>query len=373
MTRSPGFTRLHADPRTAEEGEANVRRRTFVGLTSASLFGAALAGTAPGGTAGGIESFVSALAAYSPDTAGAASYTPPDIRSLATGVARAKQEYQNCHYADVTRDLPALLTRLQAACAELDGQALLQMCTLSAEAHHVAASILLKLGDQGLGWLAADRSMQAARASQDVVTMASSARIITHAMMNGGHLKAAAATASAQAASLDRDVAAHDPESLSVYGSLPLRGAIAAAQHDDRRLAHELLAEADEAGSRIGEDRNLRWTAFGPTNAKLHRVSIAVTLGDAGTALDVARTVDLDKVTVTERKACFLVDASRALLQCGRHEKTLLALRAAEQIAPEEIAGRPAVRKMVKDLIATGPPSVQRQAADFAGLIGVGR
>jgi hypothetical protein len=62
----------------------------------------------------------------------------------------------------VTKDLPALLSRLQAACAVLDGQARLQAYTLSAEAHHVAASILIKVGDQGLGWLAADRSMQAA-------------------------------------------------------------------------------------------------------------------------------------------------------------------------------------------------------------------
>ena len=114
-------------------------------------------------------------------------------------------------------------------------QARSQACTLSAEAHHVAASILFKAGDQGLGWLAADRSMQAARASEDPVTIASSARIVTHAMMSSGHYKAATDTASTLAARFDHDVSAHDPESLSVYGSLLLRGAIAAAQHENRR------------------------------------------------------------------------------------------------------------------------------------------
>jgi hypothetical protein len=74
---------------------------------------------------------------------------------------------------------------------------------LSAEAHHVAASILLKLGDQGLAWVAADRSMQAARASQDPLTAGSSARIITHALMSSGHLGAAMSTASNLAARLD--------------------------------------------------------------------------------------------------------------------------------------------------------------------------
>jgi hypothetical protein len=43
------------------------------------------------------------------------------------------------------------------------------------------------------------------------------------------------------------------------------------------------------------DHQSLRWTAFGSTNVKLHRVHVAVTLGDAGTALDVARTVDVSK------------------------------------------------------------------------------
>ena len=207
----------------------------------------------------------------------------------------------------------------------------------------------------GPGWLAADRSMQAAGASEDPVTIASSARIITHAMMNSGHYKAAASTASTLAASFDHDVAAHDPESLSVYGSLLLRGAIAAAQDDNRHKAYELLTEADETASRLGQDRNLRWTAFGPINASLHRVNIAVTLGDAGTAIDVARTVDLAAIDITERKASFLMDTARAFLQYGRHDRAYLALRAAEDIAPEEITGRPAARRLVRDLMTTAP------------------
>ena len=246
-----------------------------------------------------------------------------------------------------------------------------QPYTLSAEAHHVAASALFKVGDQGLGWLAADRSMQAPRASEDPVTVASSARIVTHALMGSKHYKAATDTASTLAARFDHDVSAHDPESLSVYGSLLLRGAIAAAQHENRGGADELLTEAEEAAARLGDDLNLRWTAFGPTNASLHRVNIAVTLGDAGTAIDVARTVDLGRIDVTERKASFLMDTARAFLQCGRHERAYLALRAAEEIAPEEITGRPAARRPVRDLMTTAPLSVQRQAEDFARRIGV--
>jgi len=264
-----------------------------------------------------------------------------------------------------------LLARLHAACLALDGDDQSRAFALSADAHHVAAGLLLKLDDQGLAYLAADRSMRAAQTSGDPVTVGASARIITHTLMAGGHLGAAISTASSHAERLDRDMPAQTPDSLSIYGSLLLRGAIAAAQHDKRDTAHGLLGEADEAAQRLGVDGNLRWTAFGPTNTKLHRVSIAVMLGDAGTAVDVARKIDLRTIEVTERKASLLVDTARAFLQWGKHDKAYIALRAAEETAHEEVAGRPSVHRVVRQLMTSAPPSMRRDVEQFAAQIGV--
>src|SRR5690606_40830308 len=61
----------------------------------------------------------------------------------------------------------------------------------SSDLHHVAASILLKQEDKGMAWLAADRSVQAAHASQSPLMVGSSSRIITHALMDGGHHRTA--------------------------------------------------------------------------------------------------------------------------------------------------------------------------------------
>src|SRR5262249_46830287 len=133
------------------------------------------------------------------------------------------------------------------------------------------------------------------------------------------------------------------------------------------------LGEADDAARRLGVDGNLRWTAFGPTNAKVHRVSIAVTLGDAGTAIDVARKIDLSAIEVTERKASLLVDTARAFLQWGKHEKAYIALRAAEETAHEEVAGRPSVHRVVRELMTSAPPSMRRNIEQFAAQIGVSR
>lgn len=150
-----------------------------------------------------------------------------------------------------------------------------------------------------------------------------------------------------------------------------LFGAEAAARAGKRDTANELLGEADEAARRLGVDGNHRWTAFGPTNAKLYRVNFAVTLGDAGTAVDVARKIDLGMIPTPERRAVFLVDTARAFLQWGKHEKAYIALRFAEETAHEEVAGRPSVHRVIRELTATAPPSVRREAEQFAAQVGV--
>jgi hypothetical protein len=160
---------------------------------------------------------------------------------------------------------------------------------------------------------------------------------------------------------------------LSVYGSLLLRGALAAAQGVDRAGTMTLLNEAGQAGSRLGSDYNHRWTAFGPANVLLHRINVAVRLGDAGAAINYARKVNLDQLTVTERKASFFVDTAHAFSQWGKHEKAYHALRAAEELAPQEVRSRPAVRRLVSDLLATAPPTIRPHLSEFAARIGTPR
>jgi hypothetical protein len=57
-----------------------------------------------------------------------------------------------------------------------------------------------------------------------------------------------------------------------------------------------------------------------------------------------------------------------ALLQCSRHERACLVLRATGETAPEEITSRPA-RRLVRDLMSTASLSVQRQAEDSAAAL----
>ncbi|MFI7146980.1 XRE family transcriptional regulator [Nonomuraea sp. NPDC050022] len=352
-----------------ERGEdANdVRRREFVGLTGAALFGAVVGKPAPTQDIGpDIESLAAALVDYS---------TPADslidLDALANAVSTAKRNYQACRYAQVTAKLPTLLSKLRAAGTLLHGDERLRAHRLCAEAYHVTASILLKQEDKGLAWLAADRSVQAAHASQSPLMIGSSSRIITHALMDGGHHRAATDAARSAAQRMDADLVAPSADDLSIYGSLLLRGAVAAAHTGNRHNTVELLDEAADAGTRLGHDGNHMWTAFGPNNVLCHRVHVALRLGDAGTAIDYARQVELDKLPINERKATVLVDTSRAFLMWNQHDKALHILRVAGELAPEEITGRPAALRLVRDILATAPISVRREAREYAASLGV--
>ncbi|MEV4891509.1 helix-turn-helix transcriptional regulator [Nonomuraea sp. NPDC055795] len=350
-----------------EEGDGDVRRREFVGLTGAALF-SAVVGTVedPPKVGTDLEPLASALVDYT---------APPDgpigLAALSAAVVAAKQNYQACRYAQVTAALPTLLRTARAACTRLTGDDQLRAYVLSAEAHHVAASILLKQEDKGLAWLAADRSVQAAYASQSPLMIGSSSRIITHALMDGGHHRAATDATKAAAVRMQADMHTPTDDELSIYGSLLLRGSIAAAHSGERHNIAELLDEAADAGDRLGHDGNHMWTAFGPNNVLCHRVNIALRLGDAGTAIDYARQVRIDQLPINERKATLLLDTSTAFLQCGKHEQALHVLRAAEQIAPEEVTGRAAAHRLIRDILATAPISVRREAREYAASLGV--
>ncbi|WP_213456029.1 hypothetical protein [Rhizomonospora bruguierae] len=297
--------------------------------------------------------------------------TPPSRLCLAKGVAAAKADYQACRYKQVLDRLVVLLPDLALARSESGGDEREQLATLAADLYHVVGSVLLKVGDQAMALVAAERSRHCGLASEDPVAVGTSARIMTHALMANGHARRALHLAQAAANDLDRATRLSSVDAVAVYGALMLRGAIAAARADDRDAAATMLDEASRTATRLGYDGNDRWTAFGPGNVLLHRVNVALTLGDAGGAISLARQIQLDKITLAERKAALFVDVAQAYTQWGRHEEGLSALRTAYRVAPEEIRHRPAARKIVGDLAVLSRGGVRAEVTTFAAAAGI--
>jgi transcriptional regulator with XRE-family HTH domain len=96
--------------------------------------------------------------------------------------------------------------------------------------------------------------------------------------------------------------------------------------------------------------------------------------GASQTRLAIACGMTQGKISdITERKASLLIDTARAFLQCGKHGNAYLTLRAAQELAPEEISRRPAVRQVVQELVTTAPPSIRAQEREFADSLAASR
>jgi len=293
------------------------------------------------------------------------------LQHLAVRVAAVKGDYQACRYDSARDRLVTLVPAITAARPRLSGDQRSQLDVIATDIYHVVASVLLKCGDPPMALVAAERATRCGLDSADPVAVGASARIMTHALMGNGHSRQAVTLAQTAAGNLEQATRLGSIDAVAVYGALLLRGAIAAARAEDRDAAGTMLDEAGRAAARLGHDGNDWWTGFGPNNVLQHRVSVALALGDAGTAITFARQVQLDKITLVERKASLFVDMARAYAQWGRHDSGLSALRTAYRIAPQEIHSRPAVHRIVHDLAALSRGHTRSQVHDFAANAGI--
>ncbi|NUQ88919.1 MAG: helix-turn-helix transcriptional regulator [Glycomyces artemisiae] len=321
--------------------------------TSAASWSAVLATAAPAERAPILAPLMAALMDYRATT-----HEPLDADALAAAVLAARADYQATRYAALSERLPVLLLRLPMATAVSGGRT----SALAAAALMTAAGFALKVGNTSAATIAADRAMLAAAASGLPAAMGASARSVVHALMRTGQHAAAADLAMAQARLLAGDRDAHTE---AVRGALLLRGAVAAAGAMDRDRSADLVAEADAIAARVPATVD-GGAGFSSANVALHRVNLAVSLGDAGTALAVARTIDVDTIPLVERRAALAIDVARAYTQWGRYEAALDALHLAMRIAPEEVRTRRAVASMVDTLGRAGPPSLRPHVRAYA-------
>lgn len=295
---------------------------------------------------------------------------PPGPDTLATEIASQWGDYQNSRYARLTQRLPLLITDAQAACQHYgpgsdDG---LRVHTLAASAHQLATAFLTKLGEADLAAISASRGVAAAHTSGSDLMIGSLYRSVAHALLSIGEYDQAVALTRAAADQLEPGLGDATPEYLSVYGMLHLVGAVASSRREDRADTTGFLAEADRAAARLGHDANHLWTAFGPTNVKIHRVTAAMELGDVQVAVDLGPRIDTHALPV-ERRVRHAIETARAYVRWNRADDALALLLNAEQYAPEQIRYHRLSRILVREMIRLPRPS--DRAIDLAYRMGV--
>lgn len=271
--------------------------------------------------------------------------SPADAHALRTGLATIKADFQACRFQTLAARLPSLVSSAEVTAGSDPAAA-----AILAEIYNTAAHVLIKLEASGLGWIAADRAMTAAQTSGDPAAIASVTRNVVSLCRRERRYDWAQQLAIDAADQLDITGRDPDPIHVSLHGMLLCNAGYAAAQAGDRDRSRDLLDLATASATQLGRDANAHWTAFGPTNVILHRVSAALALGDSGTAIAHATTVSATAIRIPERKARYWLDVARAYHQWGKPAQCYQALTTAERIAPDEIRSRSTVRAMTLDL-----------------------
>jgi transcriptional regulator with XRE-family HTH domain len=305
------------------------------------------------------------------------SETPP-LAEMRKAVGHAWLTFQHARYGVLARALPRLLREAQAADAVLGGQQedTLAVAHLLGQVYQISSSVLRKLGEHELAWLAADRSIAVSQRAGDPLLAGTATHRVGSALLALGRARAALevnVNVANRLAPGDNGEPA-TPERLSVYGMLLLQGAMAAARIGDTATVRDLLNGAEEAAVRLGGDYNHYWTCFGPTNVQLHRAAAAVELGDARLALETHHNLDQAGFggLLPERRAHHYLDLARAHAQVGDIDGASEMLLEGDRLAPSEIRCRPIAHEVLTDVLRRTRGTPPQPVAELAEHMGVG-
>ncbi|GAA0900466.1 helix-turn-helix transcriptional regulator [Streptomyces thermoalcalitolerans] len=342
----PGAVRVGTQALFGEEGGDPVQRRellaTLAGAATGAVLGPPAAAHVPAKPSlSGLEDLLLHR------QQGQALALDPTPSAVTAAVEASRQDFSACRYDALARALPARIALAHALGADGHPE---QAATAVAELYSAATRLCIKLGEDGLAAVTADRALTAALSGADALTVAEAHRMVSSAWRRQGHYARATDIAVTAAQNLAGDRTTDATERLSVQGNLYATAAYTAAKQGDRHTAHALIAEARATAGQLGHDALLRGTVFGPSQVLLHQVSISHLLGDAGQAVEHARRVDAAALPTAERRARYWIDVARAFGQWGKPDRCYRALLAAEHAAPQEVR-RDAVRTMVAGLM----------------------
>jgi len=264
--------------------------------------------------------------------------------------------------------IPELEQAVRASARPELTEALRELLT---DTYQAVAAMMAKLGETDAAWIAADRAAFAAEMLHDRLAVAASLFRMAHVFLTLRQTGQAQAVASAAIDGLEHQ-APQTPttETLSLCGAFHLVLAIAAARDNDRAQAHEHLDQARTIAERIGEDRDDFGTEFGPTNVALHAVAVAVELGDAGQALDLAHDINAEGLSA-ERQARYDIDLAQAHAMRRQIGEALRYLERAEQLTPEQTRTHRAARAVARELIQLSGSRPRPELRELAERFGV--
>ena len=324
-----------------------------------------------GGVAQGLDAVRQVMTRYD-HLLGAEAPDLPPLPELRDRVATLHRDYQAARYESVVQQLPDLMILIDGL-PRVAAEDRRESLTTYVSAYVAAAKLLTKMGITDLATVAADRAATIAVEADSLSARGMAAYQVVCALLRADRTDEAERLAVGMAETIHRSAAADTPTLASVASALWLIAAVAAARRTDRAEAWARLDAADQLAELVGEDANHAWTAFGPTNVRIHRVTVATELGDPAEALRAAAEVDPSSLAegLRSRRAQVNLDLAWAQAHRKRDAEATLYLLEAERSAPEAIRYNTQVRDLLREMLARSrrPNSVLQDLSVRAGAL----
>lgn len=280
------------------------------------------------------------------------SHTSFSGAQIEKSVVQVHHLYQMADYDGAARLLPLVITRLEMLAADTS----VPMHT-KVTANLAAAKLATKLGDAGLAWVAADRSLRLAQETDRHSLIGIANYQVACALLRSGHLADAeqtAASAVERVASGSGALRQNAEDALSACGALLLLMAIMAARRGDAPAAQKYLRDAAQLADRLGKDGNWLWTAFGPTNIAIHELGVRVALGDSHRALQLGASIDTDMLpaVLRGRRSQVHLELGWASARQGDDSSAVLHLLEAERVAKQTVSRNATAKGLLTTLLA---------------------
>lgn len=303
-------------------------------------------------------------------------YEPPSVTELHRHVRSAWRIWQTSpyRYSKLATQLPVLITDTTLAEQHYQSEGerperrQVQCCAV--DLYGLLRTVAKRVGRVDLSLLVADRAIRAAEAADDPHRLAAAQWNLAHVLLADHEAEGAEAIAIHAAETLAPYVQTGDLDATVLCGALTLLSAVASVRQGQVWTARERVRAVAPLAERTGE-RNICWTAFGPTNVAMYAVSVEVEAGETAEALRLAEQVDHDRSPSIERRVAFLIDQAKGHTQRQDYASALVLLQRASREAPEDIAHRLAAHQLLHTVIHRGRRGIATEAAQLANRVGL--
>lgn len=315
-----------------------------------------------------------ALMGYGP-AASAEVSAPAELRERVEHAWRVWQSSRT-RFTEAAALLPPLIGDVEHALrryrSEADRERRREVLRIASDLYGLLRSYCRRTGRLDLSLMVADRAIRAAEDADDPVRIAASQWNLGHVLLSSPEqqgVEEAKEVAILAVEQLRRTPAS--AEAKAVEGALELVASVSDARQrkwwDARaRLEQRALPLAREAG-----EGNVHRTVFGPTNVRMHAMSIEMLAGEATEGLRLADKIDTSRLPSRERQFTFGLEMARCYDLHREDAAVLVHLLTLEDLAPEDMARSSLARDMLLRLQQRVRPTFRRQVTDLATRLGV--